>query len=82
MTILGEFWIDLRIIRINFLPLRLNCSALSRLAKRYPKVHYIGKRILTLVFGYLKCGSFRNPVKNIATIGATGMLYLSGSFQA
>lgn len=34
---------------------------------------YIRKRVLTLVFGYLKCGSFRNPVKNNATIDATGM---------
>lgn len=34
---------------------------------------FIRKRILALVFGYLKCGSFRNPVKNNATIDATGM---------
>lgn len=34
---------------------------------------HIRKRILALVFGYLKCGSFRNPVKNNATIDATGM---------
>ncbi len=31
------------------------------------------KRILTLVFGYLKCGSFRNPVKDNAAVDATGM---------
>lgn len=33
----------------------------------------IRKRILTLVFGYLKCGSFRNPVRNNAAIDVTGM---------